>query len=120
MDIQALAEELLWDKVSDYIEEIEEFQKIIIGISYIDHKVVGEVERCKILDTEEIHATGYESNGKICIDFEMPFILMAYKSKEQLFRVTAYAKGKAIIENGEQVEIYDVTYDDVEVDSMYL
>lgn len=69
---------------------------------------------------KQLRKSYYESNGKIYIDFEMPFILMAYKSKEQLFRVTAYAKGKAIIENGEQVEIYDVTYDDVEVDSMYL
>ena len=119
MDIQTIAEELLWDKASDYIEEIEEFKKIINGISYIDQKIANEVDRCKALDSEEILATGYEKCGRMYMEFEMPFILMACKSKEQLFRVTACAKGKAIIEKEELVEIYDVIYEDIEVDSIY-
>lgn len=121
MDIQNIAEEILWDGVSDYIENVEEFKKMIAGISYIDHKVANEVEWCEIFDTEEINALDYEvcENG-ICIEFEMPFILSAWNAKQQLFRVTAVVKGKAVLVNDELTEICSLIYDGIEVDSVYL
>lgn len=121
MDIQNIAEEILWDGVSDYISKVEEFRKMIIDISYIDHKVADEVEWCEIFDTEEINALDCENCAKgICIDFEMPFILGAWREEEQLFRVTASVKGKAVVENDELVEVFSLIYDEIEVDSMYL
>ncbi len=120
MDIQEIAEEVLWDKVSDYIEKVEEFHKMVGSISYIDHKVVAEVEWCEVFDTEAINAIGFEDCGKrICIEFEMPFIMSCWKANQQLFRVTAYAKGKAVLEHKKLIEIYGIAYDDVEVDSVY-
>lgn len=121
MDIQSIAEKILWDEVSNYIEKVEEFKQMIADISYIDHKVADEVDWCETFDTEEINALDYEINEKgICIEFEMPFILSAWKSKQQLFRVTASVKGKAVLENDALIEIHSVSYDDIEVDSVYL
>lgn len=121
MDIQNIAETILWDGVSDYIENVEVFKKMVVDISYIDHKVADEVEWCEIFDTEEINALGYEVCEKgICIEFEMPFIMSAWKAKQQLFRVTASVMGKAVLENDEIIEIHSLIYDGIEVDSVYL
>ncbi|MBQ8822280.1 MAG: hypothetical protein IJZ82_06525 [Lachnospiraceae bacterium] len=120
MDIREIAEEILWDKVSDYVEKVEAFRNMVGRISYIDHRIVEAVEWCEVFDTEEINATIIEESGKrICIEFEMPFIMSCWEAKQQLFRVTACAKGKAVLENEEVMEIYGVMYDDVEVDSVY-
>jgi len=121
MDIQEIAEEIIWDEVSDYIEEIEEFKKMVEGIGYIDHDKVDEVEWCEVFEFEEINVVDYsDSEDEICVEFEMPFILSCWKENEQLFRVTACAKGKAVLEDEEIVELCGVTYDDVEVDSVYV
>ena len=126
-DIQELVEEVLWDEVSEYVEQVKEFKKMISDIGYIDHAKADEVTWCEVFDTEEIIVTKYsedEENDEIRIEFEMPFLLSAWKtkSKEQLFRVTAYAKGKAVIDTDEEEvkKIYSVKYTDVEVDSVYL
>ena len=75
MGIQDIAEEILWDKVSNYIERVVEFQKMIANISYIDHKVADEVERCEIFDSEEINVISFEDCGKkIFIEFGMPLL----------------------------------------------
>ena len=50
----------------------------------------------------------------------MPFIMSAWKAKQQLFRVTASVMGKAVLENDEIIEIHSLIYDGIEVDSVYL
>ena len=120
MNIQNIAEDILWDAVGEYVEIVCEFKKMVDGITYIDHQVVSEVEWCEVFESEEIIVNEYKIEGeKIHIEFEMPFILNAWKNDEALFRVTSLGKGKAILQDNEVVEIEDVEYVDVEVDSMY-
>lgn len=121
MDIQELAEDVLWDEVSDYVEPVEEFKKMVKNISYIERDKVNEVKWCEVFDTEEIIVLdSKEQDEKVEIEFEMPFILSAWNDETQLFRVTACVTGKAELEEEEVIKIEDVKYTDVEVDSTYL
>lgn len=121
MDIQELAEDVLWDEVSDYVEPVEEFKKMVKNISYIERDKVNEVKWCEVFDTEEIIVLdSKEQDEKVEIYFEMPFILSAWNDETQLFRVTACVTGKAELEEEEVIKIEDVKYTDVEVDSTYL
>lgn len=118
-DIQEIAEDIIWDEVSDYVEDIEEFKKMISGIKYINQEAVETVEWCEVFESDEINVTGYkQTEEEIEIEFQMPFVLSAWKENEQLFRVTSCAHGKAIIEDDEVTEIKDVVYEDVEADSI--
>ena len=38
MNLEELAENLLWDKVADYAESVEEFKKMVKDICYIDRE----------------------------------------------------------------------------------
>ena len=46
--------------------------------------------------------------------------MSCWRANKHLFRVTAYASGKAVLEAKELIKIDRVTYDDIEVDSVYL
>ncbi len=121
LNIQELAEDLLWDEVSAYVEAVDEFKKMVGNISYIDHNKVNEVKWCEVFDTEEfIVISAEEQNEKIYIKFEMPFILSCWNEETQLFRVTACVQGKAEVEQDELVKLEEMRYSDVEVDSTYL
>lgn len=121
MDIQQLAEDVLWDEVSDYVEPVEEFQKMVKNIFYIDRDKVNEVKWCEVFDTEEIIVlASKEHEDKVEIEFEMPFILSAWNDETQLFRVTACVHGKAELTQEEVAKLEGLEYTDVEADSVYL
>lgn len=139
MNLEELAENLLWDKVSGYAESVEEFKKMVKDICYINREKVDQVVWCEIFDSDEFCVVGTEEkDDKICVEFEMPFIMSCWdKDDNQLFRVTAYAEGVCEIPGEEQfdyseidfsdmseiddleVEIVNIIYEDVEVDSVY-
>ncbi len=121
MDIQELAEDVLWDEVSDYVEPVEEFQKMVKNIFYVDRDKVNEVKWCEVFDTEEIIVLdSKEHEDKVEIEFEMPFILSAWNDETQLFRVTSCVHGKAELTQDEVIKLEGLEYTDVEVDSVYL
>lgn len=118
--IQELAENVLWDAVGDYVEQVEEFKKMVEVISYIDHDKVMEVTWCEVFDSEEIIVLdAMECEDKVVIHFEMPFMLSAWNEETQLFRVTACVQGKAELEQENVVMLEELEYTDVEVDSTY-
>lgn len=143
MEITDIAESLLWENVSHFIEGINEYKKMVQAITYIDREKVNEVEKCEVFDAEEFCVLQVENiNEKIAIEFEMPFLMSCWNNTTQLFRVTACAKGKCeipsedgfnytlvnfnkmnreqLLEYGYLIKICDMEYQDVEVDSMYL
>lgn len=138
-DIERIAQSLLWENVSNYIEQIEELQNMMKDISYIDKGILDIINSCEILETEEFCVVGTkEEQGVIWVEFEMPFVLYCWKDKKQLLRVTAWAYGICeipdgenydysledfsnmgrleLIESGNIVKICNVNYKDVEVD----
>lgn len=121
MDIQELAENVLWDEVSDYVEQVEEFKKMVKDISYIEDDKVDEVKWCEVFITDEIIVLdSKEYDETIEIEFEMPFVLSAWGAETQLFRVTTCVNGKAELTQEKVIKLSDVKYGDVEVDSVYL
>ncbi len=121
MNIEELVEDVLWDEVSSYVEGIEEFKKMVENIAYIEQSKVDEVKWCEVFETEEFCVMNAEEQGEtLCVAFEMPFILSCWSDETQIFRVTACVEGKVLIEQEEVVEISEIKYSDVEVDSVYL
>lgn len=121
LDMQELAENVLWDEVGEYIGKVNEFEKMVEEIGYIDHDKVKEVNWCEVFDSSEIIVLeSKEKDGKIDMQFEMPFILSAWNYKCPLFRVTACVTGKAELTKEKVVKIQGMKYSDIEVDSVYL
>lgn len=120
MDIQKLAENMLWDEISAYVEQVHEFKRMIKDIPYINHDKVNEVKWCEVFESEEIIVLdSKEYDEKINIDFEMPFILSAWNDETQLFRVTACVHGKAELTQEEVIKLEETVYTNVEADSVY-
>jgi len=139
MNIDEIAETLLWDNVSSYVENIDEFKRMIKKISSVKEEIIQKINCCEILDTEECCIlTVNKTDDGIQIEFEMPFILYCWEDKQHLLRVTAGAKGKCTIPDETKfdyknvdfskmnkkelltyrniVKIHDVVYQDVEVE----
>lgn len=138
INIDVIAETLLWENVSNYVEQVTELTKIIDNITYID-VVIESINECQILDTEEFIVTDViERIGSIQVKFEMPFVLYCWANKKHVLCVTAVASGdceipdeegfdyssvdfdemnrKELLEVGGIVHINYITYSDVEVD----
>ncbi len=139
INVDQIAESLLWEKVSNYVEQIKELTSMIGKISYIDTDVLASINWCEVLDSEEFIVIGVERVGKcIQVEFDMPFILSCWRDKKQLLRVTACISGtceipdettydyssinfsvlnrKELLELGHIVKISNIKYYDVEVD----
>lgn len=139
LDNDEIVETVLWENVSNYVEQVNELGKMLENISYIDKSIYGSITRCEVLDSEELCVLDTEAtNGKIEVTFEMPFVLTCWKEKEQLLRITACIKGICVIpdessfdysavdfsgmnrqellEYGKIVELQGVEYFDVEVE----
>ncbi len=137
--IEEIAESLLWENVSNYVERPEELKSMTENLTYIDHSIVNQINSCEVLETEEFTIVKMkEINESIQIEFEMPFILYCWKDKVHLLRISACANGRCEIPNekrydyssvdfssmnrkellkyGEIVKIDRVKYSDVEVE----
>ncbi|MBQ9936436.1 MAG: hypothetical protein IJO70_11370 [Lachnospiraceae bacterium] len=139
MNINVIAETLLWENISNYVEQVTELTKIIENSTYIDAEVLERINECQILDTKEFIVTDViERIGGIQVKFEMPFVLYCWANKKHVLCVTAVASGdceipdeegfdyssvdfdemnrKQLLEFGNIVKINNITYSDVEVD----
>lgn len=139
LNIDEIAETVLWENVSNYVEQVSELDKILANISYIDKNISGVITRGEVLDSEELCILNtLETNGKVEVTVEMPFILTCWKEKEQLLRITACIKGicvipdernfdygvanfwgmnrRELLEYGKMIEFKEVEYFDVEVE----
>ena len=54
-----------------------------------------------------------ENNGRIQVEFEMPFLLSCWEAKEQLLRVTACVTGICEIPDEENFDYSSVNFADV-------
>lgn len=139
ININEIAETLLWDNVSAYVEKLDELKRMLEKISSVKEEVLQKINCCEVLDTEEFCIlTVNRVDDSIQIEFEMPFILYCWKDKQHLLCVTAVAKGKCTIPDeskfdyknvdfsgmnkkellayGKIVKIHDVAYQAVEVE----
>lgn len=72
-----LAETVLWENVSQYVESAEQVSFLLqkVGLSGV------EIERAEILESEDFIITSAKLlDGKILIAFEMPFIISINKT----------------------------------------
>lgn len=114
IDIEKLAENFLWDKVSEYVDQVEELKIMLDDISYIDTDIIEKVEWCEVFETEEFIVENVrENNGRIQVEFEMPFLLSCWEAKEQLLRVTACVTGICEIPDEENFDYSSVNFADV-------
>lgn len=95
MNIEDLVEELsttlLWENVSNYIESVEEVNKMLDNIELEEEELAQSVA---IQDSEDFVITGFDSDdAHITVEFEMPFI-MCVNNK---FNIESTAVGKISI-----------------------
>lgn len=112
LDINVIAETLLWENVSKYVEQVTELRTIIGGITYIDVGLIDKIDECEILDTEEftlIEIT--EGINSIRVKFEMPFALCCWANKKHIFSVTAVANGECVIPDEKNFDYSSVDFD---------
>lgn len=139
INIEDFVENILWDMVSDYVEQVEELKPMIGNIAYIDINIVEQVDWCEVFDAEELCVVNVEEvNEHLQINFEMPFLLSCWRGEKQLLRVTACVNGICEIPNDDKfdysaisqmertelmeknniMKLYNIKYSDVEVDQI--
>ncbi len=139
LNIDVIAETVLWENVSNYVEQVNQLYKILANVSYIDKSISGVITRCEVLDSEELCVLSTQAmKGEVEVMFEMPFILTCWNEREQLLRITALVSGRCMIpdesnfdysvvnfsgmnrqellEFGKVIEFQEVEYFDVEVE----
>ena len=109
INIEEIAENFLWDKISWYVEQVKELKIMIKDIGYIDKNIVEQVKWCEVFDTEEFIVCRVEETKQgIAIEFKMPFILACWNDREQeqkqLLRVTAEVSGVCNIPDEESFD----------------
>lgn len=103
---KVLAETVLWENVSQYVESTEQVNILLqkVGLSSID------IERAEILESEDFIITSTKLlDGKILISFEMPFIISVNKT----YSIEAVACGNLEIPDHE-----NFAYDEYDFSSM--
>ena len=71
--IEELRTSILWNNISEYVEQIEQARRIVDETYLRD---VVKIESTEISQSDDFYVTAVtESNGRIVIDFEMPLLL---------------------------------------------
>ena len=103
--IEELRESLLWEVVSEYVERIEQVDRIVQS-SYLRDEV--EAERGEIYDSEDFCVTTVtENNGRIVVNFEMPFLM----SVNGVCSLMAVAVGRLDIPDAKTFPYYEYDFD---------
>lgn len=141
IDIEEIAETLLWENVSKSVEKISELKAMLEGIGYMDKELAEKIDECEVLETEEFCIINVREQAEhIQVEFEMPFILYCWQNKAHMLRVTACVSGiceipddehfdydtvdfssmnrKELLSYGNMVRIFDVEYSDVEAEQI--
>lgn len=137
INIEEIAETLLWENVSNYVEQISSLQLILKDCWYIDKNLIDRVNYCEVLDTEEFLVLDtVKTEEHIQVKFEMPFVLYCWQDEKQLLRVSAMISGcceipdekhfnydeldfgdmnrNELLSYGDMVRIFDVEYSGIE------
>lgn len=85
--IETLGMTLLWEVISERIENVQEICKIINN----DSKDLTGVE---IIDSDSFEIINYSIHDVLTLDFEMPFIMIVEYNNVQRLRLQARAVGK--------------------------
>lgn len=109
--VENLSETLLWECISDYVENLSQ-AKTIMGMISNSEATQGKVEvvDCSIIDSDEFSVENIKVVGEdILISFEMPFILLVNME----IRIEAVAVGTCCIP-----DVSSFNYNQYDFDSM--
>lgn len=114
--LENLSETLLWEVISAKVEEVNQLPVMLKDIGYIDGKdeMIPTITRCEILDSEPFGVTDFSVDGdRICIHFEMPFVLTAWKNKDEIWRITSAAAGTCSVPDIETLNWEEIKFEDM-------
>ncbi|MCM1468163.1 MAG: hypothetical protein NC086_08445 [Alistipes sp.] len=115
--LNKLSGTLLLEVISAKVEEVGELPAMLKEIGYIDNKdgIMSEITRCEILDLEPLTITKcLADEGRISISFSLPFILTAWKDKEEIWRITSTAAGSCLVPDIGTINWEEVPFDDMD------
>lgn len=93
--IEGLRSTILWESVYDYVEGLNCANVLLQNVGLKNNVTA---EKASVQDSEDFYITAIsESNNKIVIGFEMPFILCV----NEKYNIQAVAKGSLDIPNTE-------------------
>lgn len=113
---EVLSETLLWEVISENVENVNQLPIMLQDINYLENKnsVIAIIDECEVLISDSFDIIKSETHGEnILISFEMPFVMSAWSTTKQHLRITATATGKCMIPS---IEIYD--WDSIDFESM--
>lgn len=100
--IEEVSETLLWENASHLVETIQEIQKMVAEIGYINdlNQLLVSINRVEILESEDFIVSHIQKiDASVYLDFDMPFILTASIDDKQILRITANAHGSCMLLN---------------------
>lgn len=98
--VGVLSTSLLWEVVCAHVENINQLPIILRNIGYVEDidNVIAQVTECEVLDSEPLAIVDFKNHEEsILINFEMQFVLSAWRGTRQFLRITALAVGKCRI-----------------------
>lgn len=139
--VDSLSDTFLCEIISANLEQPRLLADMLSSIEYLQNKdeILGKVNACEILDSEEPGISDVKSEGgRAVFRYEMPFVLIVKNDKEQILRITATASGNCsvlesfnwsdfewddmnrteILEHKELAEFSDLQFFDVECDDL--
>lgn len=90
---------LLWELVSDKVEEVEEIRKMLKNIGYVEdlEDILSSMNHSEIVDSDFFNILEKNiKDSEAVVKFEMPYILNTYNDEVSL-RVTGFVEGECII-----------------------
>lgn len=106
--IEIVCNTILWEKVGQQVEQLEQLPIMVREVGYIEQldEMVEQINECEILDTDSFDVLEIEeSEDKLSVTFEMPFVLSAWADKKQLLSIHGMAEGKCSIPQKELVDL---------------
>jgi hypothetical protein len=96
--VNVLSDSLVWQVVSEYVEQINQVPIMLKDIRYYDISNLPEVTMCEVFVCDSFDVLAFEvENGKIIMDFEMPMVYSVWSHDEQQLRITTIVRGKCAI-----------------------
>jgi|GEM_PF-6425746 len=96
--VNVLSNSLIWQVVSEYVEQINQVSIMLKDISYYDINSLPEVTKCEVFISDSFDVLTFEiEKGKIVMDFEMPMVYSVWSYNEQQLRITTIVRGKCAV-----------------------
>lgn len=119
--VETFATSLLWEVVSSHVEQLNELPKMIGDIGYLKDVdgIISETTGCEIFDSESFDIIKFSAeDGKIIVNFEMPFIMSTWNNEKQLLRITSTATGTCAIPDINKFNWKNYDFDEMRKDEL--